>query len=241
MMNIQLTRGVGQPEIGLLKNRAIAAVALVAALAAGCTHQTNTTLSSSPSSLEGSNSVALGNAPMVAPHEVRQPPLQPVPVPNLIPATPVSKRLPEVATGRPDPFATLLMAPTVVSRSSSPPAALPAPAVTTPTLPYPTQAPVPTAQPSAGSPPAAIPALPPVSLAQAIEVSGVVQTGSSTSIIVKVPDERTTRYVSVGDRLANGRVLVKRVEMGAEPVVILEQDGAETIKSIGGGAAIGSL
>ena len=73
-----------------------------------------------------------------------------------------------------------------------------------------------------------LPITPPISAAQAIEVSGVVQTGNTISIIIKSPDERTSRYVSVGDRLANGRVLVKRVEMGAEPVVILEQDKLST-------------
>jgi hypothetical protein len=99
--------------------------------------------------------------------------------------------------------------------------------------------------------PAPAPALPPLvlpspvaptpSIAQAIAVSGVVQAGSKISIIVQVPNESSTRYAVVGDYLANGRVLVKRIEMqGSEPLVVLEQDGAEFVKSVGSGS-VGTL
>lgn len=84
-------------------------------------------------------------------------------------------------------------------------------------------------------------ATPTINLAQAIAVSGVVQAGSQTSVIVQVPNETTSRYAVVGDYLANGKVLVKRIEMqGAEPVVVLEQDGAEFIKPVGSGS-LGTL
>jgi hypothetical protein len=68
-----------------------------------------------------------------------------------------------------------------------------------------------------------------------VEVTGVVQVGRETQIIVKAPDEAASRYVKVGQRLSNGQVLVKRVEMneGAEPIVILEEKGIEVAKSIG--------
>jgi hypothetical protein len=90
--------------------------------------------------------------------------------------------------------------------------------------------------------PAPVPsAAPTVNLAQAIAVSGVVQAGSQTSVIVQVPNETSSRSAVVGDYLANGKVLVKRIEMqGAEPVVVLEQDGAEFVKPVGSGS-LGTL
>ena len=237
---IRIRQERGARQVGRVG--AIASTVLLS-ITAGCTHQP-ANLSASPSS------EALGNA--VAPQAIQQPftstALKPVPVPNLIPATAVTEHLPEVTTDRPDPFATLLMAPTSITRTAAPAPiappviALPAPiAPTVATISVPRT--LPAFQPPAGglsiptnaTPDSVIPAVPPISAAQAIEVSGVVQAGSTTSIIIKAPDERTSRYVSVGDRLANGRVLVKRVEMGTEPVVILEQDGAEVIKAIGRG------
>lgn len=71
-------------------------------------------------------------------------------------------------------------------------------------------------------------------LANAVEVTGVVQIGSTMQAIVKAPDEPTSRYVGVGQRLANGQVLVKRIETaGSEPIVVLEESGIEVIRSIG--------
>lgn len=213
---------------------AIASTAFLLSVAAGCT--------SRPANVS-TPEVSLENA--VAPPAIQQPltstALKPVPVPNLIPATAAPERLPEVVTNRPDPFAPLLMAPTSITRAAvqTPPIApsvIPLPASSAPataTVSVPRTFPAFQPPASVTAPTSAIPAVPPISAAQAIEVSGVVQAGNTTSIIIKAPDERTSRYVSVGDRLSNGRVLVKRVEMGAEPVVILEQDGAEVIKAIG--------
>lgn len=72
-------------------------------------------------------------------------------------------------------------------------------------------------------------------LATAVAVTGVVQVGSEPHAIVKVPNETTSRYVRVGQRLSNGQVLVKRIEIseGSDPVVILEQDGVEVSKAVG--------
>ncbi len=80
-----------------------------------------------------------------------------------------------------------------------------------------------------------LPAIPQPDLARATEVSGVVQVGNTTQVIVRAPNELTTRYVSVGQKLANGQVIIKRVEMnpGGDPVVILEQNGIEVAKTIG--------
>ena len=63
----------------------------------------------------------------------------------------------------------------------------------------------------------------------------VVQVGHQKQIIVKVPTEPTSRYVKIGQRLANGKVLVKRVDFktGADPVVVFEQSGVEIQKEVG--------
>ncbi|MEG4167900.1 MULTISPECIES: hypothetical protein [unclassified Microcoleus] len=83
-----------------------------------------------------------------------------------------------------------------------------------------------------------VPAAPPppsTDLATGTEVSGVVKVGNETQVIVKVPNEPTSRYVKVGQRLSNGQVLVKRVDIkpGGDPVVILEENGVEVAKGVG--------
>ncbi len=90
-------------------------------------------------------------------------------------------------------------------------------------------------QPAAAPEPPPLPPVPQPDVARAVEVSGVVQVGHETQIIVKAPNEPTSRYVKVGQRLANGTVLVKRVELngGSEPVVILEENGIEVAKAVG--------
>lgn len=76
--------------------------------------------------------------------------------------------------------------------------------------------------------------IPDPALARAVEVTGVIQIGSTYQAIVKAADEPTSRYVSVGQRLSNGRVLVKRIESnGSEPVVILEEGGVEVVRAVG--------
>lgn len=80
------------------------------------------------------------------------------------------------------------------------------------------------------------PAAPPApSDALALKVTGVVQVGNEFKVIVQIPGENTERYVSVGDRIANGQVLVKRVELNKvlDPVVIFEQYGQEVAKNVG--------
>lgn len=248
-------------EVNPRRQVAMGSILLIAALVTSCGSQT----ASNPAGVPGGGGDRTINKDAITTAQSLQPPmvpatnrLQPVPVPNLIPPTTAPDRLPTVAAGRPDPFSTLLVTPTLIETQAQPSSATapslmpsvplsPPPLSTAPTVavaPLPAFQPgtLPTFQPGA---PIVVPSRPvnPVSTAQAIEVSGVVQTGSKTSIILKVPDERTSRYVSVGDRLANGRILVKRVEMGAEPVVILEQDGREIVKSIGnsGGSVVGSL
>lgn len=84
--------------------------------------------------------------------------------------------------------------------------------------------------------PSFVPELPPLpepTLARQVEVTGVVNVGGVPRAIVKAPDE-PSRYVQAGDRLANGQVLVKRIETrGANPSVILEQYGIEVARDVG--------
>jgi aspartate 1-decarboxylase len=72
---------------------------------------------------------------------------------------------------------------------------------------------------------------------QGIQISGVVQIGSTVSAIVRVSGE-SARYVSEGDTLANGRIRVHKIEMGGqEPRVILEQDGTQIVRTVGSSAS----
>jgi hypothetical protein len=69
---------------------------------------------------------------------------------------------------------------------------------------------------------------------QTVEVNGVVQVGGITRAIVTIPNEGSGRSVGVGDRIANGQVLVKRIDIGygGDPVVVLEQNGVEVMRSV---------
>ncbi|MGF1492561.1 MAG: hypothetical protein ACFBSC_08930 [Microcoleaceae cyanobacterium] len=82
---------------------------------------------------------------------------------------------------------------------------------------------------------AAPPPPPRTDLAEGIEVTGVVQAKAGTQVILKAPAEPTSRYVSVGSRVANGQVLVKRVKFseGSDPIVIFEQNGVEIAVAVG--------
>lgn len=82
--------------------------------------------------------------------------------------------------------------------------------------------------------PRELPQLQEPALAKTIEVTGVVNSGGITSAIVKVPNE-PARSVREGERLSNGQVLVKRIEVnsGPTPTVILEQFGQEVARQVG--------
>lgn len=180
----------------------------------------------------------------------------PEPVPFLEPPTSPEQRASQVQSGRADPFAPLPSSPIVVPTRVSPPAPpqpVAQPVATTPATNLPqiepiplATAPVPVESPRSStrpadpvqpqpSPTAIAPSAPSASLLESIEVSGVVQVGGQTSVIVRVPNEQSSRTAAVGDRLANGRVLLKRVDMsgGGDPVVVLEQDGVEVMHSVG--------
>lgn len=166
------------------------------------------------------------------------------PLPHLIPSTPSSAQLPPSEIGRVDPFTTVIVPPTVSVQTTSvqatsPPALVAptstaAPPIVAPVTAAPMPLPVLQSAPVDINPfPPVLPALPPRRLSEAIEISGVVEVGGKTNVIVQVPDEQTSRYVQVGEYVSDGNVLVKRVEMGVEPVVILEENGAEVTRYVG--------
>ncbi len=111
------------------------------------------------------------------------------------------------------------------SQSSAPPARRPTARPTTSSIPF---------RPSTPTI-SALPPLPEPTLARAVEVSGVVVVGGVAEAIVKAPNEATSRYVRAGQRLSNGQILVKRIEVngGSDPVVILEQNGVEVSRAVG--------
>jgi hypothetical protein len=66
-------------------------------------------------------------------------------------------------------------------------------------------------------------------IAQAVEIQGVVKIGNQTLVILKAPNEQTSRYVRPGQLIANGQVLVKSVNVNQTPTptVVLEELGVE--------------
>ncbi len=72
-------------------------------------------------------------------------------------------------------------------------------------------------------------------LAQNVIVSGLYQGNGRAKLIVKAPEEDTSRYVEVGQYLSNGQILVKSIDLNYSPTprVILEQSGVEVFKEIG--------
>ncbi|OLP17920.1 hypothetical protein BST81_12745 [Leptolyngbya sp. 'hensonii'] len=171
-------------------------------------------------------------------------------VAGLIPPTNIEERLAIVSRGRRDPFATVIPGPAVVAIQpatikSAP--VLPPVATSGRNLPQVTTVPLPTLQPNSnatglppvspgiGNPtPIVVPASP-TATADAIQIMGVMQTGNQLSAIVRSPEDPSGRAVKVGDYLASGRVRVKDIKLKQrnEPVVILEQNGVEIIKSVG--------
>lgn len=159
---------------------------------------------------------------------------RPAAIGSLKKATDPAARLKQVQAGRPDPFApnpvsVTVSLPKVISSSQlSSPTILPV----LPVLPSLPPGNLITPDPDLVLVPTVI--LPNPALAKAVVVTGVVQVGSSPQAIVKAPLEPSSRYVSPGQRISNGQVLVKRIEVrGSEPVVILEELGIEVVKFIG--------
>lgn len=168
--------------------------------------------------------------------------------PDLISSTDPGQRVQGIQRNRPDPFALIPTTPSVEITATQAPAQ---PVPQLPSLPQGRTAPAPSQPPqtSPGSlapipqlvptnPLAALPPSPPQpTLARAVEVTGVVQIGTTVHAIVNAPNEPSSRYVRAGQSLSNGRILVKRIELnqGSEPVVVLEQNGIEVTTAVGEG------
>ncbi|MBE9108283.1 hypothetical protein IQ273_02450 [Nodosilinea sp. LEGE 07298] len=91
-------------------------------------------------------------------------------------------------------------------------------------------------QPGGTPPLAPLPALPQPTLAEAVLVSGVMTIGNENFAVVET--SAGSQYVKAGQRVANGRVLVKRIEVrGSDPVVVFEQNGIEVSRPVGAAPA----
>ncbi len=71
--------------------------------------------------------------------------------------------------------------------------------------------------------------------ARAVKVSGILQIGQEVVAIASVPGDRLpTRTLRVGQKIADGKVLVKAIDTsGLTPRVILEQFGIEVQRGVG--------
>jgi hypothetical protein len=175
----------------------------------------------------------------------------PLPVPQLIPPTSSTVHATALSSsaGRPDPFAPLTPSNVVVTArpiAPTPPVApaLPAPLTSLPNVSVSTL-PLPSLQPEISSATPAEPIVPVQPLAETIEISGFLEVGGSTNLIVFVPGEQTSRPARVGEYLGNGNVLIKQVmpQSSGDVLVILEQDGVEYRRSVGSNppTLVGSL
>ncbi|MBE9158894.1 hypothetical protein IQ265_18935 [Nodosilinea sp. LEGE 06152] len=83
---------------------------------------------------------------------------------------------------------------------------------------------------------APLPALPQPTLAEAVLVTGVMTIGNENFAVVET--SAGSQYVRAGQRVANGQVLVKRIDVrGSDPVVVLEQNGIEVSRPVGAAPA----
>ncbi len=71
-------------------------------------------------------------------------------------------------------------------------------------------------------------------LAREVKITGIIDLGNKTQIIVNAPQEEFARYVETGQYLSNGQVLVKRIEtqIDGSKLVVLEQFGKEVVKTL---------
>ncbi|MCY7274984.1 MAG: DUF3299 domain-containing protein, partial [Phormidesmis sp. CAN_BIN44] len=178
-----------------------------------------------------------------------------IPVKGMIQTTNSQARLSQISTtGRRDPFAAILPASiqlpaqkvaqapvrqTVQQAPIQRPAPQFVPQFPLPLTPIAALPPLPTNQTPLSIAP---PAISQTSLADAVQITGVVQIGGKAIAIIQSPEEGTARYVKPGDSVANGRVLLKRIIMSknGEPTIVLQQNGVEVIKSVGSNGVIAS-
>jgi hypothetical protein len=175
----------------------------------------------------------------------------------LFPSTPKGEREAAIVVGRADPYSPIAVgaapprpqATPPTTAVSAPPSSLPPSATTLPPAiavaptglpPIPTNAqplaPLP-APPSATTlPGVATPTAAYASPIDALELTGVVQVGDRSALIVREPNATTSRYTYAGDYLASGQIRVKQIDVSnQEPLVILEYNGREYSRMVGSG------
>lgn len=65
-------------------------------------------------------------------------------------------------------------------------------------------------------------------------IAGVIDIDGTVKAIIQAPEEKSSRYIAEGQYIANGKVLVKRIDSySSTPIVVLEQYGQEVIKEVG--------
>jgi Tfp pilus assembly protein PilP len=223
---------VSQPFQELLTQAATAPPRLIPELASA---QSNLPETANSSKLP---SIPLPSVPLVevdapltdAPLSVPVPPapaiVQTVPIPNPNPPVRVASR-PAASATSPQPSSRQT---SVATRSPSTTARSPVPQSVPQTVARP-------AQPQTAQPQTAAPQSPSSvarSLAESVQVTGIVHAGDTVSAIVQMPNEHS-RYVRAGDYLANGSILVSRIEITSndEARVVLVQNGVQTVKTVG--------
>lgn len=81
-------------------------------------------------------------------------------------------------------------------------------------------------------------------LARGVAVQGALKIGNESVVILRAPNEKTSRYVRPGQFIANGQVLVKRINMEQRPTptVVLKEVGVnqEVTKSVEKEVAVGA-
>ncbi|KAI9135514.1 hypothetical protein ON05_008020 [Acaryochloris sp. CCMEE 5410] len=156
------------------------------------------------------------------------------------------ERLRVVKSGRTDPFAEIVPAvpntssPRTTPSQGQPPSPVNVPKGTAPKATAPTASSTstpssPSTKPSTTPDKIVLPTLPKPEVAQGVKVTGVINLGGRPKAILKAPGEKSTRTVGVGERIANGQVLVKSINLSnpAAPVVVLEQSGMKVRVSVG--------
>ena len=188
------------------------------------------------------------------------PQLSPITRADLIQSTDSNERLQQISNSRSDPFAVVPIPP---PRQITPPPAPPAPTAVappdgtagapagpgtpgagapvavgpgapgaTPGTPGTTPVAPGAGQPATPPPLAPLPALPQPTLAEAVQVSGVMTIGNENFAVVQT--SAGSQYVRVGQRVSNGQVLIKRIDLrGSEPMVVLEENGIEVSRPVG--------
>lgn len=166
---------------------------------------------------------------------------------DLIPTTTVLQRLPQVQTGRANPFSAVATRPTRITAAPPPPVEptpqqSPIEGTRIPSAPISAQPVAPLPAPQSPAIPAAVPVVapapapapvPPPSLASQLRISGIVQIGNQYQVLIELPNESFSRSFRVGE-MVNGRVRLARIDAAPnrEPWVVLVEDGVETIKTV---------